>query len=257
LSREVAIRFREVVKDYPLDRLASAGFKHLLLHLPRYMAQSWRRSNFRALDGVSFEVYRGECLGIIGRNGSGKSTTFGLIAGVLRPTAGEVEVHGHIVPLLELGAGFHPDLTGRENVVLNGVLLGMTRDQVKRRMEEIIAFSELEEFIDRPLRVYSSGMVARLGFSVAVHLDPEVLLVDEVLAVGDVEFRKKCLGKMEDFRKNGATMVFVSHNLEDVERVCDRVALLDGGRLVAAGEPGRMAEEYRSLMAGATGGEGR
>ncbi len=253
MSNDVAIRFRDVIKDYPLSRLTSAGIKHLVLHLPRYLGQLRRKRAFRALDHVSFEVRRGESLGIIGRNGSGKSTTLGLIAGVLRPTHGEIEVHGHIAPLLELGAGFHPDLTGRDNIILNGVLLGMTRDRVRERIDDIIAFSELEEFIDRPIRVYSSGMVARLGFSVAVHLDPEVLLIDEVLAVGDVPFQKKCLLKMQEFRRDGVTTVFVSHNLDDVRRICDRVALLDQGQLLSLGRPDQVFADY----AARTGAETR
>jgi len=250
LSREAAIAFRHVAKYYPLQNLALAGFKHALLHLPSHLAALWRGERYCALNDVSFEVARGECFGIIGRNGSGKSTTLGLAAGVLKADGGEVEVRGHVSPLLELGAGFHPDLSGRENIILNGVLLGMTRRQVMARVEEIIAFSELGEFIKRPLRTYSSGMIARLGFSVVVHLDPEILLIDEVLAVGDIAFQQKCLAKMESFHSGGTTMVFVSHDLSAVSRICDRVALLQSGRLLAEGPPGQVIGEYTKRIAG-------
>jgi len=242
------IRFHDVTKRYSLSGLTSAGFKDLILHLPRHLRNRRKRRSFCALDGVSFDVAAGECLGIIGRNGSGKSTTLGLIAGVLRPTAGSVETQGRICPLLELGAGFHEELSGQENIILNGILLGLTRREVTERIEEIIDFSELREFIHHPIRVYSSGMVARLGFSVMAHLDPEILLIDEVLAVGDNDFQRKCLRKMAEFRQNGVTMVFVSHGMADVRKVCDRVALLDAGRLVSIGPPGHTILRYERLL---------
>jgi lipopolysaccharide transport system ATP-binding protein len=237
-----------VTKRYRLNRLQSFGLKHALLHLPRYLREMTHAESFTALSDVSFEVAKGECLGVIGRNGSGKSTTLGLIAGVLRPTSGTVETLGRICPLLELGAGFHYDLTGRENIVLNGVLLGMTRAEVARRADAIIAFSELAAFIDQPIRVYSSGMLARLGFSVAVHLDPDILLIDEVLAVGDADFQRKCLAKMEEFRRRGTTMVLVSHGLEAVRSICDRAVLLDSGRVAAIGETAATIDAYAKLM---------
>jgi lipopolysaccharide transport system ATP-binding protein len=239
-----------VSKRFPVTRVVGRGMKGLLLHLPRYIASLCRKAKmFSALDAVSFEVGRGECLGIIGRNGSGKSTTLGLIAGVLRPSAGAIETHGTIAPLLELGAGFHPDLSGRDNIILNGILLGLTRGRVMENMDRIIEFSELAEFMDQPLRTYSSGMVARLGFSVAVHLSPDILLIDEVLAVGDEAFQRKCIGKIQEFRAKGVTMVFVTHNLRDVEKSCDRVALLDSGRLVELGKPADVVRRYHSLIA--------
>ena len=249
MSSEAAISFRDVSKRYPVTRVAGSGMKGLLLHLPRYIAALCRKAKmFSALDAVSFEVERGECLGIIGRNGSGKSTTLGLIAGVLRPSAGAIETRGNIAPLLELGAGFHPELSGRDNIILNGILLGLTRERVMANMDRIIEFSELAEFMDQPLRTYSSGMVARLGFSVAVHLSPDILLIDEVLAVGDEAFQRKCIGKIQEFRAKGVTMVFVTHNLQDVEKSCDRVALLDSGRLVEVGKPADVVGRYRSLI---------
>ena len=250
MSSESAISFRDVSKRYPVTRVADGGMKGLLLHLPRYIAALCREAKtFSALDSVSFEVARGECLGIIGRNGSGKSTTLSLIAGVLRPSAGAIETRGNIAPLLELGAGFHPELSGRDNIILNGILLGLTRERVMENMDRIIEFSELPEFMDQPLRTYSSGMVARLGFSVAVHLSPEILLIDEVLAVGDEAFQRKCIGKIQEFRARGVTMVFVTHNLQDVEKSCDRAALLENGHLVEIGKPAEVVSRYRASIA--------
>lgn len=242
---DIAVTFRDVTKQYRFGAVSSGGVKNFLLHLPTHLKGMFNRSSFRALDSVSFEVKKGECLGVIGNNGSGKSTTLGLIAGVLRPTRGTVDTDGQIAPLLELGAGFHPELSGRDNIILNGVLLGMTLRQVREKMDDIIAFSELGEFIEHPIRVYSSGMVMRLGFAVAVHIDPDILLVDEVLAVGDREFQEKCLKRMEEFRSHGVTMVFVSHDLGEVERISDRVALLNKGCLVELGAPGETVEHYR------------
>ena len=247
MSKEFAISFRGVTKQYRVSPLASAGLKNVILRWPRYL-KAWNSDLFCALDDVSFEIAQGECFGIIGRNGSGKSTTLGLIAGVLRPTEGRIAVRGRIASLLELGAGFHPELSGKENIILNGILLGLEREQVSAKLDDIIAFSGLGEFVHRPLRVFSSGMVARLGFSVAVHLDPEVLLIDEVLAVGDEDFQRKCLRKMEEFRSRGVTMVFVSHNLNDVEAICDRAALLDSARLIGVGDPREIVAEYRRRL---------
>jgi lipopolysaccharide transport system ATP-binding protein len=251
LSRDAVVRFHEVTKHYPASNITSGGVKELLLHLPRYIAAlSRKKTTFCALDNVSFEVRRGECFGIIGRNGSGKSTTLGLIAGVLRPSRGAVETQGKIAPLLELGAGFHPELSGRDNIVLNGILLGLTRKRVMEHMAQIIAFSELESFIDQPLRTFSTGMIARLGFSVAVHLEPDILLVDEVLAVGDEAFQEKCLKKMAEFRAGKVTMIFVTHNLNDLEKICDRATLLEAGRLLEIGNPQDVVREYRKRLAG-------
>jgi lipopolysaccharide transport system ATP-binding protein len=248
LSNDAAIRFEHVTKEYFLDSPVSGGFKNLVLHLPSQIVAIRRRRPFRALSDVSFDVRPGECVSVIGPNGAGKSTALGLIAGVLRPSSGHIETEGRICPLLELGAGFHSELNGRENIVLNGVLLGLTRREVDERVEEIIAFSELSDFIDAPLRTYSTGMIARLGFSVAVHLNPKILLVDEALAVGDQAFRQKCLHRMQQFRDRGTTMVFVSHEMESVAQISDRVALIIGGQLVDIGEPSRVIEKYRSQV---------
>jgi lipopolysaccharide transport system ATP-binding protein len=247
LSDDAVIRLRGVTKRYYLGSQVADGFKNLVLHLPSQIKALRARRPFEALRDVSFEVRRGECLSLIGHNGAGKSTALGLIAGVLRPTEGTVATRGRICPLLELGAGFSNELSGRENIVLNGILLGLTRREVAERAEEIIAFAELGQFIDAPLRTYSSGMVVRLGFSVAVHLSPDILLVDEVLAVGDQNFQQKCLERIEQFRQRQTTMVFVSHDVGTVAKISDRVALFENGRLIDLGDPGRVIDAYTRL----------
>jgi lipopolysaccharide transport system ATP-binding protein len=245
---ELVVIFRNVTKTYPYYGYITAGFKTFLFNLPKALNQT--RKRFTALENISFEVYKGECFGVIGRNGAGKSTLLGLIAGVLKPDKGEIEVRGRISPLLELGAGFHPELTGRENIILNGILLGMTKKEVLSKMEEIIEYSELGDFIDQPIRTYSSGMVARLGFSVVAHLDPEILLVDEVLAVGDINFQKKCMKKIESFRERGVTIVLVSHVIEQVEKMCNRVLWVDQHRIRAIGDAKEVCKLYRETMNG-------
>jgi lipopolysaccharide transport system ATP-binding protein len=246
LSSAAAIRFEHVTKHYYLDSPVSGGLKNLVLHMPSQIRAMRRRRPFCALNDVSLEIAVGESVSVIGPNGAGKSTTLGLIAGVLRASSGTIHTVGRVCPLLELGAGFHSELNGRENIVLNGILLGLTRREVLERVDEIIAFSELGEFIDAPLRTYSTGMVSRLGFSVAVHLEPNILLVDEALAVGDHSFRQKCLRRMQQFRQRGTTMVFVSHEMESLAEMSDRVALIEGGRLVDIGEPARVIDRYRT-----------
>jgi homopolymeric O-antigen transport system ATP-binding protein len=239
----IVIQFDHVSKSYPIYSQVLGGLKAALLHAPETIRR-FRQYRFMALNDVSFEVEQGECVGLIGSNGSGKSTTLALMAGVLKAQVGTVEVRGRVCPLLEIGAGFHPELTGRENILLNGVLLGLTRREVLAKMDEIIAFSELARFLDQPLRTYSSGMMARLGFSVAVHLDPEILLVDEVLAVGDLHFQAKCREKIADFRRRNITIVLVTHALEEVRRLCTRALWLDGGKLVAHGDPDVITAHY-------------
>ncbi|MBI4690162.1 MAG: ABC transporter ATP-binding protein [Nitrospirae bacterium] len=227
---EPIITFENVTKSYHLYHNVIGGVKNFLFDIPKAIS-SIKNSRFEALHNISFEVYRGETIGVMGRNGAGKSTILGLIAGVLKPSKGRVSVNGRISPLLELGAGFNSELTGRENIILNGVLLGLTRAEVINKMHDIIEFSELAEFIDQPIRVYSSGMVARLGFSVAIHTNPDILLVDEILAVGDVEFQKKCYKKMLDFKKKGVTIVLVSHSPDDIEKFCDRAIVVVKGEI--------------------------
>ncbi len=200
--------------------------------------------SFEALDDVSLTVAPGATCGIIGRNGSGKSTLLKLVAGITRPTRGEVRVEGRVSALIELGAGFHPEISGRENVFVNGVMLGLSRREIDRRFDEIVEFAELEDFIDAPVKTYSSGMYMRLGFAVAVHVDPEVLLVDEVLAVGDEGFSLKCLDKFADFKRRGKTILLVTHTLSMVERFCDEAVWLDEGRKRLVGDPRRVVQMY-------------
>lgn len=242
-----AVRFKHVSKSYPIYSQILTGIKASLLHVPQTL-QRFRRHRFMALNDVSFEVEQGGSVGLIGSNGSGKSTTLALIAGVLRAQSGRVEVRGRVCPLLELGAGFHPELTGRENIFLNGILLGLTRREVVTKFDEIVAFSELESFLDQPIRTYSSGMVARLGFSVAAHLDPEILLIDEILAVGDLRFQAKCREKLEEFKRRQVTIVLVSHSLKEVQSFCDRVIWLKDGKIAGNGEPGSVLASYVAAL---------
>lgn len=236
---EPEIEFRNVTKRYMLKEGRTL----------REFAQSLvsRRKwgdEFYALRDVSFSVAPGETVGIIGRNGSGKSTALKLIAGVTAPSEGEVFVAGRVSPLIELGAGFHPDLTGRENVHMNASILGMSAKETNEQFDAIVDFAELHEFIDTPVKRYSSGMYIRLGFSVAVHSNPEVLLVDEVLSVGDVYFQEKCLDKMQEFKRRGITIVVVSHSPQLVEEFCERAIWLDHGRLVSEGPSRELVKEY-------------
>jgi ABC-type polysaccharide/polyol phosphate transport system ATPase subunit len=205
---------------------------------------------FTALDGVSFDVPKGSTFGVIGENGSGKSTLLKLLAGITKPTRGSLAVDGRISALIELGAGFHPEISGRENVAINGIMLGLTRRQIDERFDEIVAFAELERFIDAPVKTYSSGMYARLGFAVAIHVDPEVLLIDEVLAVGDEAFTRKCLDKIGEFRRRGKTIVIVTHSLGLVEKMCDEVLWLRGGAVADQGDAKRVVDAYLTYVAG-------
>lgn len=197
-----------------------------------------------ALQDVSFDVKQGEVLGIIGRNGAGKSTLLKILSRVTTPTSGEIKIRGRIASLLEVGTGFHPELTGRDNIYLNGAILGMRKREIDRKFDEIVAFAEVERYIDTPVKRYSSGMYVRLAFAVAAHLEPEILIVDEVLAVGDIEFQKKCLGKMEDVSKGGRTVLFVSHNMDAVLRLCNRSVLLKDGMIHQTGETRQVVSAY-------------
>lgn len=205
---------------------------------------------FTALAGVSFEVPKGTTFGVIGENGSGKSTLLKLLSGISKPTRGRLQVEGRISALIELGAGFHPEISGRENVAINGIMLGLTRRQVEDRFDDIVAFAELEKFIDAPVKTYSSGMYARLGFAVAVHVDPDVLLIDEVLAVGDEAFTRKCLDKIGEFRRRGKTIVIVTHSLGLVEKMCDDLLWLRRGQVADQGDPKRVVDAYLTYVAG-------
>lgn len=220
--------------------LKSAVLKWVRFRFPQ-------REEFTALRDISFQIPKGQTVGVIGRNGSGKSTLLTLLAGIYRPTSGTIKVHGRIASLLELGAGFHPEFTGLENIYLNAAILGMERTEITRQLDDIIQFADLAEFIDTKLKFYSSGMVARLGFAVAVHVNPEVLLVDEVLAVGDADFHEKCYAKIDDFKRQGVTIFFVSHDLEAVKRVCDRVIWIDKHEIREDGKPDEVIAHYEEL----------
>jgi lipopolysaccharide transport system ATP-binding protein len=206
------------------------------------------RETFWALKDVSLEVREGEVLGLIGRNGSGKTTLLKILSRITRPTAGRAEIRGHVGSLLEVGTGFHPDLTGRENTYLSGAILGMRKQEITRKFDEIVAFAELEKFIDTPVKHYSSGMYVRLAFAVAAHLEPEILLVDEVLAVGDIKFQKKCLGKMGDVARAGRTIVLVSHQLNQIRRLCHRALWLDDGSIRQNGPAAEVTSSYEAAM---------
>ena len=199
---------------------------------------------FSAVRDVTFAVAKGQTLGVIGRNGSGKSTLLKLVAGITKPTSGRVDVEGRISALIELGAGFHPEISGRENVFINGIMLGLSKREITRRFDEIVEFAEMQEFIDAPVKTYSSGMYMRLGFAVAIHVDPDVLLVDEVLAVGDEGFTHKCLDKFAEFKRRGKTILLVTHSLGLVERFCDEALWMDGGRMKGIGDPKRVVGAY-------------
>ncbi len=237
------IEFRNVTKRFYLkEGRTLREFAQAIL-----TRRAWG-DEFKALDDLSFRIERGETLGIVGRNGSGKSTTLKLIAGVTAPSSGKVYVTGRVSPLIELGAGFHPDLTGRENVHLNGSILGMSGREIIEQFDAIVEFAELQDFIDTPVKRYSSGMYVRLGFAVAVHSNPEVLLIDEVLSVGDAFFQEKCLARMHEFQAAGTTIILVSHSAETITNFCNRVMWLDHGRLVADGPARQVVDEYMAAL---------
>src|SRR5579863_6546318 len=218
------------------------------LRSPWTVFQRQKPDTFWALNDVSLQVGQGEVLGLIGRNGSGKTTLLKILSRITRPTSGWAEIHGRVGSLLEVGTGFHPELTGRENTYLSGAILGMSRQEITRKFDEIVAFAELEKFIDTPVKHYSSGMYVRLAFAVAAHLEPEILLVDEVLAVGDVKFQKKCLGRMSDVARAGRTVILVSHQLGQIRRLCQRVAWIDGGSIRRNGNAVEVLGAYETAM---------
>ena len=235
---------RGALQHSPLlrDHLARALKSPLsLFHRPK-------DETFWALNDVSLEVREGEVLGLIGRNGAGKTTLLKILSRITRPTSGWAEIHGHVGSLLEVGTGFHPELTGRENTFLSGAILGMSKREIDRKFDEIVAFAELEKFIDTPVKHYSSGMYVRLAFAVAAHLEPEILLIDEVLAVGDISFQKKCLGKMGDVARAGRTIVLVSHQLNQIRRLCDRALWIDAGSVHQSGPAHEVLAAYELAM---------
>lgn len=243
-SELAAIEVDHVTKAFRVHSEPAKTFKERMISLHKSKAH-----NFFALTDVNFDVKVGETVGILGHNGSGKSTLLKTIAGTLRPTEGLVRVRGRLSALLELGAGFHPDLTGRENIFLNGSILGFSRDHMVEIFDDIVAFSELEDFIDQQVKYYSSGMYARLGFAVAVNLEPDVLLIDEVLAVGDEAFQRKCIERVRGFQEAQRTILLVTHSPEQVRRLCDRVVVLDHGRMIYLGEVNKGVATYRRSLA--------
>jgi len=239
-----AISLQGVGKQFAMGQ-AKPSLKTLALNLVR---GQWATRRFWALQDISLEVPQGQFLGVIGPNGSGKSTLLSLIAGILRPTVGQVHTQGRICTLLELGAGFHPDLTGRDSIFLNAAILGIPQRRIAAAIEAIIGFAELEQFIDEPIRAYSSGMKMRLGFAIAVNVEADILLVDEVLAVGDEQFQHKCYQKAAELHTQGRTLVLVSHDLPVIEKFCQRAVWLDRGELRADGDPGPVLREYEASV---------
>ena len=247
-----AIVLRNVTKQFrkqTIRREYTTLKSELVAFLKRRREPEGPVSVITALRDVSLNIPRGRTVGLVGRNGSGKSTLLKLVTGIYRPTKGTVDVNGRVSALLELGAGFHPDFSGRENITINAIILGMSRREMRERMEEIIAFSELGEFIDQPVRTYSSGMYARLAFSVATHVDPDLLIIDEILSVGDEHFSRKSGAKLDQFRRAGKTIVLVTHDLATLEGRCDEAAWLDAGALKAYGDPAFVISEYRKAVA--------
>jgi lipopolysaccharide transport system ATP-binding protein len=259
---EIAIRIDRVGKRFRLGERGPADTLAGFLRRLRGGAARWLRRtaganghadedarHFWALRDVSFDVPKGQIVGVVGRNGAGKSTLLKILSRITEPTEGEVAIWGRVNSLLEVGTGFHPELTGRENVYLNGAILGMSRAEITRKFGEIVAFAEVEKFLDTPVKHYSSGMHMRLAFSVAAHLDPEILVIDEVLSVGDAEFQRKCMVKMSEVVKAGTrTILLVSHNLDTMERLCRRVYWLERGRVRACGEPSAVLAAYRTTV---------
>ena len=248
IGKSFVIGRREVSAREALERVVTSGAQALRSAGRGHDGDREEQPKLRwALDDVSFDVEEGEVVAVMGRNGAGKSVLFRVLARVTRPTTGRAEVRGRVAPLLEVGTGFHHELTGRENIYLNGAILGMRRVEVNDRVDEIIAFSEVEEFLDMPIKHYSSGMRMRLAFAVAAHLDRDIFLLDEVLAVGDADFQEKCLKRIAALAAEGRTILFVSHGVDLVERLCSRVILLERGRLVADGPVRDVAQRYESL----------
>jgi ABC-type polysaccharide/polyol phosphate transport system ATPase subunit len=246
---DFAISVSHVSKSYRLwgRRSQFATLKSALLKRDLKLSPE---ATVPALRDVSFAIHKGEAFGIIGRNGSGKSTLLKIISGILKPTSGALTVNGRIAALIELGAGFHPEITGRENIFINGIMLGLTKREIESRFDSIVEFSGIRPFIDQPVKTYSSGMYVRLGFAVAVHVDPDVLLIDEVLSVGDEEFSQKCVAKIQEMKFRGVTLIFVTHQLDQVRNLCDRALWLDHGEAVVIGDPVRVVDEYLQEVAG-------
>lgn len=240
------IRIKNVSVKYRLIKERPRTFQEYVINYLK--GRRYESETLWALNGISLDVRKGESLGIIGPNGAGKSTLLKVIAGVIKPTEGSVDVSGKIAPLIELGAGFDHELTGKENIYINASILGFSRNDIEKRFESIVDFSELREFINTPLKNYSSGMIARLGFSIATEVAPDILIIDEILAVGDAQFKKKSKERILDFRRRGITLLFVSHSMEDVKALCDRVLWLDHGRMKMLGKAEDVIKEYQTFL---------
>jgi ABC-type polysaccharide/polyol phosphate transport system ATPase subunit len=250
---EIAIRAQGLSKRYQIGQLerenALRNVLGPILRAPWKLLKREKKETFWALRDVDLKVKQGEVLGLIGRNGAGKTTLLKILSRITRPTAGWAEIYGRVGSLLEVGTGFHPELSGRDNTYLSGAILGMSKREISRKFDEIVAFAELEKFIDTPVKHYSSGMYVRLAFAVAAHLEPEILLVDEVLAVGDINFQKKCLGKMGDVARAGRTVVVVTHQMNQIRRLCDRVVWVDAGSIRMVGAAPEVVSAYEYMMA--------
>lgn len=251
MSSEIAIRARDVSKHYamfarPEDRLKQMIVPRLQRILGRTQVCYFK--DFAAVSGVSFDIRRGETVGIVGRNGSGKSTLLQIVCGTLQPTGGSVEVKGRIAALLELGAGFNPEFTGRENAYLNAAILGLTRSEIDARFDDIARFADIGDFIEQPVKTYSSGMYVRLAFATAINVDPDILVVDEALAVGDEAFQRKCFARIEDIKERGGTILFVSHSAQSIVQLCDRAMLIDAGEKLLEGAPKQVVSQYQRLV---------
>jgi lipopolysaccharide transport system ATP-binding protein len=248
LNKDIAVKVSNLSKKYSIGKQKDGSLRGSLGNL--FSSKSPSFQDFWALKDVSFDIQKGDVVGIIGKNGAGKSTLLKILSQITKPSKGRIETNGRIASLLEVGTGFHPELTGRENIYLNGTILGMTRKEVKAKFDEIVEFSGVEKFIDTPVKHYSSGMYVRLAFAVAAHLEPEILIIDEVLAVGDAEFQKKCLGKMQDVANHGRTVLFVSHNMASVKALCNKGILLVAGQKVFEGTAIETIEKYNSSNLG-------
>lgn len=247
---DIAVRVEGIGKKYVIGAVKGGSIRDTLEAAKSKLGAGAKRKDFWALCDVSFEVKKGQVLGVVGKNGAGKSTLLKIMSRITHPTKGRIDVHGQLSALLEVGTGFHPELTGRENIFLNGAILGMKRAEIKRKFDEILDFSGVEEFIDTPVKRYSSGMYVRLAFAVAAHLEPEIMVIDEVLAVGDAAFQKKCLGKMRENADGGRTVIFVSHSMSTVTSLCDTAVYLSKGRLIMTGTPQETLSVYMSEGAG-------
>lgn len=242
MNQENAIEISNVTKKFNISIDKAQTIKERIVFSKR------RRVDRQVLRGISFNVKKGEAIGLIGHNGCGKSTTLKLLTRIMYPDSGSIEMWGRVSSLIELGAGFHPDMSGKENIYINASIFGLTRKEINNRVDDIIAFSQLEDFIDNPVRTYSSGMYMRLAFSVAINVDADILLIDEILAVGDISFQAKCFKKLREIKSAGATIVIVSHNSEQIEQICDRVLWLDGGQIKMEGPPNVVNRQYREYM---------